>query len=29
VADVAAWLAGASARFITGQTPRVNGGAVR
>jgi 2-amino-4-hydroxy-6-hydroxymethyldihydropteridine diphosphokinase len=29
VAEVAAWLAGPSARFVTGQTVRVNGGAVR
>ena len=29
VAAAAVWLAGPSARFITGQTVRVNGGAVR
>jgi NAD(P)-dependent dehydrogenase (short-subunit alcohol dehydrogenase family) len=29
VAEVAAWLAGPSARFVTGQTVRVNGGAIR
>lgn len=29
VAEVAVWLAGPSARFVTGQTVRVNGGAVR
>jgi NAD(P)-dependent dehydrogenase (short-subunit alcohol dehydrogenase family) len=29
VAEAATWLAGTSARFVTGQTVRVNGGAVR
>jgi 3-oxoacyl-[acyl-carrier protein] reductase len=29
VAEAAAWLAGPSARFVTGQTVRVNGGAIR
>jgi 3-oxoacyl-[acyl-carrier protein] reductase len=29
VAEVAVWLAGPSARFVTGQTVRANGGAVR